>query len=80
MAVFCGAFPVLPGKTQEMRTFAAKCMSHREEFAASLQQGGGTHEPVGSSSGEGPRRVGVTIATISGSGTNLAGLLAHAFT
>jgi L-rhamnose mutarotase len=40
MAEFCGAFPVLPGKADAVRTFAADCHARREEFAASLRQAG----------------------------------------
>ena len=35
MAVFMGAFPVLPGKEDEPRKFAQKTLDKREEFEAS---------------------------------------------
>jgi L-rhamnose mutarotase len=40
MAEFCGAFPVLPGKANHVRVFAADCMTRQVEFAASLERAG----------------------------------------
>jgi hypothetical protein len=40
MAEFCGAFPVLPGKANDVRAFATDCMTRKEEFAASLERAG----------------------------------------
>ena len=45
MAVFNGAFPILPGKEQEGRDFAAACMgARRNGFVAQLATGGLTRE------------------------------------
>ncbi len=38
MAVFLGAFPVLPGKEDEPRKFAAQTLERREEFDASQRR------------------------------------------
>jgi hypothetical protein len=44
MAVFMGAFPVLPGKEEELRKFAEETRSRRGEFDASQQRLGITEE------------------------------------
>jgi len=45
MAVFNGAFPILPGKEQEGRDLAAACMGERRNgFEAQLARGGLTRE------------------------------------
>ena len=45
MAVFNGAFPILPGKEQESRAFAATCMGERRKgFEEQLTSGGLTRE------------------------------------
>jgi len=45
MAVFNGAFPILPGKEQQGRDFAAACMgARRNGFEAQLVRGGLTRE------------------------------------
>jgi hypothetical protein len=38
MAVFMGAFPVLPGKEEEPRTFAQETLDRRDEFEASQRR------------------------------------------
>ena len=38
MAVFLGAFPVLPGKEDEPRKFARETLERREEFEASQRR------------------------------------------
>jgi hypothetical protein len=38
MAVFMGAFPVLPGKEDEPRKFARETLDRREEFEASQRR------------------------------------------
>jgi len=40
MAVFIGAFPVLPGKEDTARKFAEETLGRGEEFAASQKRGG----------------------------------------
>jgi hypothetical protein len=44
MAEFCGAFPVLPGKANNVRVFAAECMTRQGEFADSLDRAGVARE------------------------------------
>jgi len=45
MATFCGAFPILPGKTEAGREFAKTCMGpKRTEFAEALKRHGVTKE------------------------------------
>ena len=44
MAVFMGAFPVLPGKEDEPRKFAEETLGRREELEASQQRSGVTKE------------------------------------
>lgn len=44
MAVFMGAFPVVPGKEDEARKFAEETLGRREEFSASQKRGGTTKE------------------------------------
>ena len=45
MRTFCGAFPLLPGKTEAGREFAKTCMGpRRAEFAESLKKQGITKE------------------------------------
>ena len=44
MAVFLGAFPVLPGKTDDARKFAEETMSRRDEFSASQKKSSITKE------------------------------------
>jgi hypothetical protein len=44
MAVFMGAFPVLPGKEGEPRKFAEETLARRNEFDASQQRLGITKE------------------------------------
>jgi hypothetical protein len=44
MAVFMGAFPVLPGNEEEARKFAEETHSRTDEFAASQQRLGITKE------------------------------------
>ena len=45
MAVFNGAFPILPGKEQAGRDFAATCMGNRRKgFEAQLARSGLTRE------------------------------------
>lgn len=45
MAVFNGAFPILPGKEQEARDFAAACMgARRKEFEEQLTLDGISRE------------------------------------
>jgi hypothetical protein len=44
MAVFLGAFPVLPGKEDDARTFARDTMARRDEFSASQKKSGITKE------------------------------------
>jgi len=44
MAVFLGAFPVLPGKEDEARKFAQETLDRRDEFDASQQRFGVTKE------------------------------------
>jgi L-rhamnose mutarotase len=40
MGEFCGTFPVLLGKADHVREFAAECTTRRGEFAASLGRAG----------------------------------------
>src|SRR5262245_22731024 len=40
MAVFLGAFPVLPGKEDELRKFAQETLDRADEFAASQARHG----------------------------------------
>ena len=45
MKTFCGAFPLLPGKTEAGREFAKACMGpRRAEFAEALKRQGVTKE------------------------------------
>ena len=45
MKTFCGAFPLLPGKTETGREFAKACMGPRgTEFAEALKRHGVTKE------------------------------------
>ena len=44
MATFIGAFPVLPGKDDDVRKFAQEVMGRSEEFAASQKRSGSTKE------------------------------------
>ena len=44
MAVFMGAFPVLPGKEDEPRKFAQETLERREEFESSQRRHGVTKE------------------------------------
>ena len=44
MAVFLGAFPVLPGKEDDARKFAQDTMARRDEFTASQKKSGVTKE------------------------------------
>jgi len=44
MATFIGAFPVLPGKDDDVRKFAQETMGRSEEFSASQKRGGVTKE------------------------------------
>ena len=44
MAVFMGAFPVLPGKSDDARKFAQETAGRREEFTAHQKRGGITKE------------------------------------
>jgi Family of unknown function (DUF6176) len=44
MAVFLGAFPVLPGKEDATRKFAQELAGRREEYAASQKKSGITKE------------------------------------
>jgi hypothetical protein len=45
MAVFNGAFPILPGKEQDARDFAAACVGERRQaFEAHLARGGLSRE------------------------------------
>jgi hypothetical protein len=44
MAVFLGAFPVLPGKEDEPGRFARETLDRREEFEASQRRLGVTTE------------------------------------
>jgi hypothetical protein len=44
MAVFLGAFPVLPGKSDDARKFARETMDRRDEFTESQQKSGITKE------------------------------------
>src|SRR5207249_9550525 len=44
MAAFIGAFPVLPGKDDDVRKFAQEPMGRSEEFSASQKRGGVTKE------------------------------------
>ena len=44
MAVFMGAFPVLPGKEDEARKFAQESLERGDEFAASQRRMGATKE------------------------------------
>ena len=44
MAVFMGAFPVLPGKDDDARKFAQETLGRREEFDASQKESGVTKE------------------------------------
>ena len=56
MAVFNGAFPILPGKEQEGRNFAAACMGEGrkgfEEQLSSSKIARETWGPSGNSDGE----------------------------
>jgi hypothetical protein len=44
MPVFLGAFPVLPGKADEVRKFAQETLGRGEEFSASQKHSGVTRE------------------------------------
>ena len=44
MATFIGAFPVLPGKDDDVRKFAQETTGRGEEFSASQKRGGVTKE------------------------------------
>jgi hypothetical protein len=44
MAVFLGAFPVLPGKGDDARKFAQETLARRDEFTASQNKSGVTKE------------------------------------
>ncbi len=44
MAVFLGAFPVLPGKEDEARKFAQETLGRAQEYAASQKKSGITKE------------------------------------
>jgi len=44
MAVFLGAFPVLPGKADDARKFAQETSGRGEDFSASQKKGGVTRE------------------------------------
>jgi hypothetical protein len=44
MAVFMGAFPVLPGKEDEPRKFAEETLGRREELEASQRRHNVTRE------------------------------------
>src|SRR2546421_12958228 len=44
MAVFLGAFPVLPGREDDARKFAQETLGRGEEFSASQKQSGVTKE------------------------------------
>lgn len=44
MAVFMGAFPVVPGKEDEARQFAKETLEREQEFRASQQRSGVTRE------------------------------------
>lgn len=45
MTAFCGAFPILPGKTEAGREFAKTCVGpKRAEFAEALKRRGTTKE------------------------------------
>jgi hypothetical protein len=44
MAVFLGAFPVLPGKDDDARKFAQETLGRREEFNTSQKESGVTKE------------------------------------
>jgi hypothetical protein len=45
MKTFCGAFPLLPGKTEAAKEFAKTCMiSKRTEYAVALKSQGVTKE------------------------------------
>ena len=44
MATFIGAFPVLPGKDDDVRKFAQETMGRSEELSASQKRGGITKE------------------------------------
>jgi hypothetical protein len=44
MAVFLGAFPVLPGKEDDVRKFAQETMARRDEYNRSQQEHGVTKE------------------------------------
>ena len=45
MRTFCGAFPLLPGKTEAAREFAKTCMGpKRTEYAEALKRQGVTKE------------------------------------
>src|SRR5437588_6816117 len=44
MATFIGAFPVLPGKDDDVRKFAQETMGRSEEFSASQKRSGVTKE------------------------------------
>jgi hypothetical protein len=44
MAVFMGAFPVMPGKEDEARKFAKETVDHEPEFRASQERSGVTRE------------------------------------
>jgi hypothetical protein len=44
MAVFLGAFPVLPGKADDARKFAQDTLARRDEYSASQKKSGVTKE------------------------------------
>ena len=44
MPVFLGAFPVLPGKADEVRKFAQETLGRGEEFSASQKKSGVSRE------------------------------------
>ena len=44
MATFIGAFPVLPGKDDDVRKFAQETMGRSEDFSASQKRSGVTKE------------------------------------
>jgi len=44
MATFIGAFPVLPGKDDDVRKFAQETMGRSEEFSASQKRSGVSNE------------------------------------
>jgi hypothetical protein len=44
MATFLGAFPVVPGKTDDARKFAEEVNARRDEFGESQRRSGNTEE------------------------------------